>query len=324
MPATIDRPDQSDLKRVPDFFIVGHEKSGTSALYAMLRQHPQIFLSDVKEPSFFVPEVRVLTNKPSHPDTLDGYLALFSAAKPEQRIGDTTPSYLWSQTAAARIAEVRPDARIIAILREPASYLRSFHLQCLRGGVETEKDLGKAIALEQARREGKSIPRNSPRPQWLQYSEHVRYVEQLRRYETAFSREQMLVLIYEDYRADNVGTIGRLLRFLDIDESVSLEVIEANPSVEVRSPGLLALVRSMALGRSGGYRVLKPAIKALSTKRMRREVIAAQARAQQGSPAPPDKSLMCDLRNRYKREVVDLTEYLGRDLVSFWGYDNVA
>jgi hypothetical protein len=309
---------------LPDFFVVGHPKSGTSALYAMLRQHPQVFLPDLKEPSFFVPEIRTQKGRSKHPDTLDEYLDLFTPAKPGQRIGEATPSYLWSQTAAERIAELQPDASIIAILREPASYLRSLHLQFLREGVETEKDLGKAIGLEPARRQGKAIPRNSPRPQWLQYSEQVRYVEQLRRYEAAFSREQMLVLIYEDYRADNQQTVRRVLRFLGVDDSASFEEIEANPSVQIRSPHLLALVRSMYLGRSGVSRVLKPAVKALSTRRLRRGVIAAQNRSQRGRPGPPDEKVMLELRRRFKGEVVALSEYLDRDLVSFWGFDRIG
>jgi Sulfotransferase domain len=324
MTSATDLSERKSGLRVPDFFVVGHAKSGTSALYEMLRRHPQIFLPDVKEPSFFVPEVRRLKNKAKHPETLDAYLAMFAAARPGQRIGEATPSYLSSHTAASRIAEVQPNARIIAILREPASYLRSEHLQFLREGIETEKDLRKAIELEPRRREGKSIPRNSPRPQWLLYSEHLQYAEQLRRYEDAFSREQMLVLIYEDFRADNEGTVRRVLRFLDVDETAPVEAVEANPSVQIRSPKVLALVRSMALGRHGASRALKPAIKAVSTQRMRRGAIAAQNRGQRGRPRAADEDLMRELRRQHKHEVVRLSEYLDRDLVSFWGYDDVA
>ena len=98
------------------------------------------------------------------PETLEQYLALFDGAQPGQRIGENSPAYLMSEHAARRITQAQPDARIIAILREPASFLRSFHLQCLRNHVETEKEFGKAIELESARREGRRIPRNSGRP----------------------------------------------------------------------------------------------------------------------------------------------------------------
>ena len=79
-----------------------------------------------------------------------------------------------------------PDARIIAILREPASLLRSVHLQAVRNYDETERDFRKAIALEDSRRAGRNIPRLSQFPQVLMYSELIRYVEQLRRYHAVF------------------------------------------------------------------------------------------------------------------------------------------
>src|SRR5271166_3719156 len=144
-------PVRTPAQRVPDFFIVGHAKSGTSALYRMLRLQPQVYMSDVKEPSFFVPELarrRFRRRKPAtDEEKLEKYLSLFAPARPDQPAGEATPSYLWSRTAAARIAEMQPDARIIAILREPASFLRSLHLQFLQSHVESEKDLRRAIAL---------------------------------------------------------------------------------------------------------------------------------------------------------------------------------
>ena len=147
--------------RVPDFFIVGQPKSGTTALYEMLRRHPQIFMPELKETWFFAQELRSRRRRAAsrRPDTLDEYLALFAPAAPEQRIGEASPSYLWSRFAAARIAQARPDARIIAILREPASFLHSLHLQLLSNVSEEEKDLAEAIGLDDVRREGRMIPK---------------------------------------------------------------------------------------------------------------------------------------------------------------------
>src|SRR5580704_4668397 len=90
--------------RVPDFFIVGHHKSGTSALYEMLKQHPQIYLSPLKEPRFMASDMRerfVQPREHRHPQTLEEYLSLFSDARPEQRAGEASATYLWSRTAAA-------------------------------------------------------------------------------------------------------------------------------------------------------------------------------------------------------------------------------
>ncbi len=121
------------------------------------------------------------------PETLQEYLELFSDARPEQIIGEASTSYLWSRTAAQGIAQVAPDARCIAILREPASFLRSLHLQLVQTHVESEKDLRRAFSLRGGAARGRHVPRRSHRPQLLQYSEHVRYAEQLRRYEALFA-----------------------------------------------------------------------------------------------------------------------------------------
>jgi hypothetical protein len=310
---------------VPDFFIVGHHKSGTTALYEMLRHHPQIYMPDLKEPWFFASDLSLRTQPPARlPQTLEQYKALFAAARPGQRTGEATPSYLRSRTAARSIAELRPDARIIAIFREPASFLRSLHLQSVENYAETEVDFGKALALEEPRRRGEAVPREAVRPQELLYSEHVRYVEQLRRYHEVFPREQVLVLIYEDFRADNDATVRRVLRFLDVDDTLAIEVTEANPTVRVRSPRLYEHVRSLYMGRGPLARAVKPAIKAVTPQRLRhRAIYAARHSLLYGDPLPPDQQLMLELRRRFKGEVVALSEYLDRDLVRLWGYDRL-
>jgi sulfotransferase family protein len=314
-------------KRVPDFFVVGHAKSGTTALHEMLRQHPQIYMPDVKEPWFFVPELRSeakAANAERHPRTLDGYLALFADATPEQRAGEATPSYLLSREAAWRIAEVQPDARIVAILREPASFLRSLHMQFLHTHVETERDLGKALALEAKRREGKAIPSTSTRPQTLLYSDHVRYVEQLRRYDRAFGRERMLVLIYDDFRADNDATVRRVLRFLEVDDTYAIEPADVNPTVGIRAPRVSGLVRSLYLGRGPGARGAKRAIKAFTPRRLRHEALGIERRAQLGEPLAVDEQVMAELRVRFAAEVASLGDYLDRDIAKLWGYDRLG
>jgi hypothetical protein len=312
--------------RLPDFFIVGQPKSGTTALYEMLRRHPQITMPDSKEPWFFADELRVRTppRPEGTPQTLAEYASLFDAP-PEQRVGEATALYLWSRTAARRIAEVQPDARIIAILREPVSLLRSLHLQFIQTYVETESDLRKALALEQPRREGRCIPRYTYWPAALRYSEHVRYVEQLRRYEDVFPREQMLVLIYDDFRGDNEGTVRRVLRFLGVDEDLPVDVLEANPTVRARSQRLSELVHAVSVGRGPVSLALKGAIKMVTPRAARRRALeAAKRRLVFAPPRPPDDLLVRELRDRFKPEVVALGEYLDRDLVSLWGYDQLG
>ncbi len=313
-------------RRVPDFFIVGHHKCGTTALYEMLRRHPQIYMPRIKEPRFLASDLRSRF-QPARghmlPDTLDQYLALFTSATAEQRIGEATPSYLYSATAASNIAQLAPAARSIAILREPASFLRSLHLQLLRSHVETEKSLRKAISLDGPRAEGRHVPRRSHLPQLLRYSEHVRYVEQLRRYHTVFPREQVLVLIYDDFRADNEATVRRVLRFLDVDENRAFEEIQVKLTERaIRSQRLDDTVRSLIQGRSPISRAARGALKVLTSRTLRHDAIrAVRSRAVFADVPAADAELMSELRRRFKPEVMALSDYLDRDLVTLWGYD---
>ncbi len=319
-------PSKSTAK-VPDFYIVGHPKCGTTALYEMLRGHPQIFMPDVKEPWFFATELHTRTppRPQGTPRTLEEYLPLFDGAQPGQRVGEASPHYLWSHTAAERIAQVRPDARIIAILREPASFLHSLHLQFVQVYYEVETDFAKAIALESERREGRHVPPYTYWPQMLMYSEHVRYVEQLRRYAEVFPQEQMLVLIYDDFRRENEQTVRRVQRFLGVGDDAPIDVVEANPTVQARSGMLNELVHAVGVGRGPISHSVKEAIKAVTPSGPRRKALyALQRRVVFGAPSPPDEEVMRGLRVRYKGEVAALSEYLGRDLISQWGYDDVS
>jgi hypothetical protein len=316
--------------RAPDFFIVGQPKSGTTALYEMLRAHPQIFMPDFKEPRFYASDLpsRYQAPRPSglEPETYEDYLALFKGASQDQVVGEASTAYIWSHTAAGRIAQARPEAKIIVILREPATFIRSMHLQLLEIRVEQEKSLRKALALEDDRRSGRHLPREIERwPRVLLYTERVAYVEQLRRYRAAFPEDQLLVLIYDDFRKDNEGTVRQVLGFLGVDEQAPVTLTEANPSLRMRSTRVDGMVRSVTVGYNPVARQARRALKAVlpdaARERLRR---AIWRKVVFGSPRPVDEQLMEMLRGRFLGEVQALSDYLGRDLVKLWGYDELG
>jgi len=284
----------------------------------MLRRHPQIYMPDVKEPRFFAGDLRFQFEAKQTgylPSTYEEYLSLFEAATPEQRVGEASPSYLKSRTAAQSIADVQPAARIIAILREPASFVRSLQMQLLQEHVETETDLRRAVAREEIIRSGRKVRR---------YSDHVHYVEQLRRYDALFPPEQVLVLIYDDFRNDNDATVRRVLRFLDVDDESPIHVMDANPTVSVRSVRADEMVRKL-YDQRGLARAVNKTVKMVIPERPRHRLMRTiRKRVVYGRPQPPEESAMMELRERYKGEVVALSEYLDRDLVSLWGYDQVG
>ena len=198
-------------------------------------------------------------------------------------------------------------------------------MQLLRTHVESAKSMGRAIALEDARRRGKRIPRRSHRPQLLMYSDHVRYVEQLRRYHDVFPREQVLVLIYDDFRADNEATVRRVRRFLGVDETPPVEVTRANPTVvSMRSQQLDDLLNIVSVGRGPVSGTVKVGLKTVMPSGLRSRAIRfTQRHLVQGRPQPPDERLLLELRRRFRGEVAALSEYLDRDLVALWGYDRL-
>ena len=280
--------------RVPDFFVVGHPKCGTTALYQMLRLHPQIFMPEVKEPRFFAPDVIERTRN------LDEYLALFTPAEPGQVVGEADPHSLVSRVAASAIAAHNPDARIVALFREPAGFLHSLHLQRLRSRPETVRDLRRAVDL---------------------YADYTRYVEQLQRYRAVLRADQILVLIYDDFRRDNPGALRRVLEFLGVDPAHRIDPVEANPSVAIR-PAADTILRTVLAAQSPASLAVKRAVRAVTPRSARRAAIITFRQHFVRAPAPPrDEALMAELRHRLKPEVVQLGELLGRDLVSLWGYD---
>lgn len=313
--------------RVPDFFIVGHPKCGTTALYEMLSRHPQVFMPARKEPRYFASDLPspYQPRRSGEPgESYEDYLSLFAHAAPEQLVGEGSTAYIWSKTAAGLIAQAQPGARIIAILREPASFLRSLHLQLLQHKSEEVQSLRRAIELEPERREGRRLTKvNEGWPQVLLYTERVRYVEQLRRYHDVFGPEQVMVLIYDDFRADNDGTVRAVQRFLGIEELGAVAVSEANASVQ-RRVRLDNMLHSAFFAGGPAMRTARRAARLLAPERVRREAFGAlRGRLVFASPDAPDEQLMEELRRRFKPEVQALSEYLGRDLVALWGYDRL-
>ena len=314
--------------RAPDFFIVGHQKCGTTALYAMLQHHPQIYMPAEKEPRFFVPELRPVPRngrKPTRPSTLEEYLALFAGAGPDQRAGEASPQYLRYPEVPAAIAKIQPEARIIVLLREPASFLRSFHGQMLHNRVETEKSFERAMAFEDARRRGEQLPRGCQRQSWLLYADHVRYTEQLRSFHAVFGSEQVLVLIYEDYRRDNEAVVREVLRFLEVDDSLAVTQVDTRPLKDVRVQRLHDLTVSLQEARRNPA-AANPALRtvaALTPDPLREALGSSWRRFIYRPRVEPSATFMRELRLRFKPEVEAISEYLDRDLVSLWGYDRI-
>lgn len=308
--------------RVPDFFVVGHAKTGTTALHAALRSHPELYLPEFKEPMFLASDMPLLgPAPPGLPQTLDDYLRLFEPASPAQIVGEISPLYLLSGTAPRNIFDLNPEAKLVAIFREPVAFVRSFHLESVQIGNEDQVDLGRALELEDERRRGRNLPRGCYRPGLLLYSDHVRYTEQLERYRALFPAERVLVLVYEDFVADYAGTVRRILEHLEVDAEVDLPRVDANPTVGVRSPRLVSGVAGLWTGGHPLARAVRRGSRAAVPGRLRLWIRRSLLQRVVYTSAPPvDPELEGRLRDRFRPEVERFADYLGRDLLEVWGY----
>ena len=144
------------MSGIPNFFIVGAPKRGTTSLSIYLGQHPNVFFCSPKEPYYFASDF------PRHrvADNLTDYLSLFSAATAEHlAIGEGSAAYMYSTDAIPRIIEFNRHAKLIVMLRNPIDIAHAMHSQALFDADEDEEDFRTAWNLQSERELGRKVPR---------------------------------------------------------------------------------------------------------------------------------------------------------------------
>jgi hypothetical protein len=226
----LEQPRQSQC--IPNFFIVGAAKCGTTSLFDAISQHPDVFCCPVKEPNNFAfdPTEReaALVEARTRGDVIDAeisrflampsvaiaasyevYLSLFKAWNGERAIGEASTSYLPSSVAAEAISGLRPDARIIMILRDPVRRTYSHYLMELQAGAAH-------ASFDKVVREGLLLIRNGFASGGGIVSSSF-YAPQIQRFLDHFPREQVLILLFEDLVSEPVATLRRVFCHLGVD-----------------------------------------------------------------------------------------------------------
>ena len=269
--------------RLPDFILIGAPKAGTTALHAALARHPQLFLSQVKEPKYYLcgdsppPAYRGPGDAHSNREWIwqrQRYLDLFAGAGEDRLAGESTPFYLYHRDARRRIAADLPEAKLIAVLRDPVDRAYSNWMHLWADGLEPCADVVEACA-----REAKRID-DGWAPFW-HYRGLGMYGRQLADLFEHVPLEQVLVLRYRDLVDDAHGALDRVARFLGIREGVVTEIPRGNsrPFVHqsVRTRVLGPVVRA---GASAGQ-FLRPEVWRAASR-----PIVGQLH-QRGNPARP-------------------------------------
>ena len=201
---------------LPNFLIIGAAKSGTSSLYMYLKQHPQIFMSPVKEPHFFsFTSESKMTKGPGDPipnaiTNFEEYLQLFNNVEKEKAIGEASTSYLYRPEAAKRIFELIPNAKLIAILRNPTERAFSAYMHVVRDQRESAKNFNESLLFEKDRIEANWDPI------W-HFTNVGFYFKQISRYYQYFKPNQIKIFLYDELVINRLKLLIEIFNFLNVN-----------------------------------------------------------------------------------------------------------
>jgi len=204
-------------QKKPNFIIIGAMKAATTSLYTYLKQHPDVFMTAIKEPMFFNNfqnnnNFKILGRKTKKITTFEQYYPLFDAVKNEKAIGEASPTYISSENCPNLIQQHLPNVKIIAVLRQPVARAYSNFLHARRADRESISDFETAFNKETERKTENWSP-------LYHYKSKGYYAEQLERYFTLFPKENIKVLLFEDLVNNPIETTQELFKFLNIDKS---------------------------------------------------------------------------------------------------------
>lgn len=209
---------------LPNFFLVGAAKSGTTSLARYLNQHPDVFIPEFKEPKYFSAPDKRFPHRGPLDDVVDAqivrdfdsYLRLFSGAANVKVRGDASIDYLFYEKVPARIHALIPHAKILIVLRNPVERAFSSYVHMVRDGREN-LSFEDAIAAEVTRR-------NDNWEFFWQYVELGMYFQQVKRYLDIFGKEQVLILLYDQLVTEPLEFCRTIFSFFDVDTTYQVDV----------------------------------------------------------------------------------------------------
>jgi hypothetical protein len=275
--------------RLPNYLIIGAAKSGTTSLARYLQAHPDCFMHPLKEVNFFdFPQV--------WKKGVGWYKSEFARAGRRHAVGEASPGYMSSPRAMPRIRKIIPDAKLIAILRNPAdrAYSHYWHLRMIHA---EHRPFEEAIALDGRRKEMGERD--------FSYIERGRYLKQLQQVREHFPEEQLQVLLFDDLREKPEDVFAQVCRFLEIDDSVRPSILgqKMNGQAVIAYPRLWNTMLRVHLRRYVPDSTI---------------VRIAEGLMKPATHPPVDHAVRAELLERFAPDNAELGEWLGRDLVSLW------
>lgn len=296
---------------IPNFFIIGVAKAGSTSLYHYLKQHPHIYMSSLKEPKFFALTGEKLNFKgPGDRENVSraimdikSYRALFHGVSNETAIGEASVLYLYSQNALKHIRQYTPNAKLIVILRDPVDRAYSNFLALRRQGCEPFADFSQALQEEERR------IRNNWHPRWY-YTHRGFYYAQLKPYWDTFHHSQIKICLYDDLCAQPVALLQAIFRFLDVDDAFI-------PDTSIKYKESPRVPRSKMLHTLQTHpNIVKFTLKLLLPTGLRHRIRTELGRRNLVKPSPSPR-VRRKLIQIYREDILKLQNLIQRDL-SAW------
>jgi Sulfotransferase domain len=296
-----------NFDRMPNLFIIGAAKAGTTALYKYLAQHPQAFLSRSKEPMFFSRE----ENYARGLDWYEGFY--FDGAENYPVRAEATPHYLyWSEKVAPRMKGVygeRP-VKFIVTFRDPVSRAYSWYWNMVREGRE-DLDFDEALRVEEYRLKQNRSELYQLGSMVYGYSAGSRYASLLQPYLELFSPENFFFVFQDDLKSHANETCEEIFEFLGIESSIRINASNSNPAAMPRFRLLHKTLRQRSLFK--GF--VKPFIPTRVRRPLKSKMM--QVNLKETPYVPLDPQLAHELRLSYRIEIEKLEKITGRELSSW-------
>jgi len=293
---------------LPNFIIIGVMKAGTTSLHFYLDQHPEIYMCPLTEPRFFSFEGERLTfrgpgdkivNKHAVTD-LEKYKKLFVGVKNEIAVGEKSPSYIHMAKAAERIKHYIPNAKIIAMLRNPIDRAFSAFLMHTRNGNE-KLSFEQALEMEELRL------KNNWSWGWG-YVYLGLYARQLKIYFGLFERKNLLIILFEDFVSNPQWVLKKIFNFLGVNDDFSPNLknkynISGIPKIKILHRSLFNIKNTFYFLKPYVPVFIKNRIKDIEKSMLNKPIMDINTRKK--------------LTNIFEKDISELEELLDRDL-SIW------
>ncbi|WP_076750526.1 sulfotransferase domain-containing protein [Desulfatitalea tepidiphila] len=287
----------------PNFFFIGAPKCGTTSIAFQISQHPNIFISDPKEPHFFEKEI------PRGINSLKVYESLFSKAKKHHIIvGEASTGYLYSQTAVPEILKYSTNAKFLVSIRNPYEMAISLHGQALRGGYENQNNFNIAWKLQKNRRMGLNIPKRCPSHLMLLYENRCALGDQIEKLYQLVSPDKVCIVLFDDLKENPVKFYEKIYDFLDVPcfEASSFPVL--NVSSRIRLKFVTDAIKFLGkqkrnFGIYKSFGIAKRVASAVSTQKLEKPIIK--------------NDVLKDMYDKFMPQIEKLERIFSRSLVAW-------